>query len=179
MRSVSHNNPAYTLPDLNGPEQIVARIRRHGRILAAPVTVLLVLAPAAGFFIGYFDSLWQNLLAAAGALLVLIFGVLVPIVNWLTTRITITTNRVIQRWGVWTRHRAEVPFTRIRTVRSHRSIGQRMFGCGDIELEISEGDPMVLVSVPGMNAVSDVLQQLVERSYRAQSRAQGFFTQSY
>ncbi|MGO1435676.1 MAG: PH domain-containing protein [Canibacter sp.] len=167
------------LPDLQGPEQIVARVRQHGRALVAPIIVLFILAGAAGFFVGYFDALWQNLLAALGAALVLIFGVLVPIISWLTHRVTITTNRVIQRWGVLTRHRAEVPFTRIRTVRSHRTLGQRMFGCGDIELDIAEGEPMVLSSVPSISSVAEVLQQLVERSYRAQSRAQGFFTQSY
>ncbi len=165
--------------DLHGPEQIVAQVRLHGRHLALPVVVLFVLAPAAGFFIGWFDALWQNLLVAVAALVVFVFGVIGPLVQWLTRRITITTHRVISRWGVFTRHRIEVPFTRIRTVSTHRGIGQRILGSGDIELDIADGQNILLPDVPALDAVAEVLQQLVQRSYRAQTRAQirgqGFF----
>jgi membrane protein YdbS with pleckstrin-like domain len=163
---------ATTQLDMSDPEHIVARVRTHGRRLTLPVILLIALAAASGYFIGSFDEAWKNLLAAAGAVAVLIFGVFVPVLQWLTWRTTITTHRVISRWGVLTRHRTEVPFTRIRTVSTHRSIGQRLWGCGDIELDVAEGEPFTLQNVPSMQRVADVLHQLIQRSYRAQSRLQ-------
>lgn len=161
------------------PEQIIARFRTHGRALVLPITVLLVLAPAAGYFIGWFEALWQNILVILGAALIFVFGVCAPLLSWLTTRATITTKRLIIRQGIFTRQRSEVPFTRVRTVSSTQSIFQRMFGSGNVYLEVSEGVPMSMRDVPSVRIVTEALQQLLERSYRAQTRAQGFFTRAF
>lgn len=153
------------------------RLRRHGRALTLPVLMLAALAVAAGFWVGALPEAWMNLAAAGGAAaLALLLGV-GPVLSWLTRRTIITNRRVIARSGVFVQHRSEVPLSRVREVRSRRTLVQRMFGSGDIELVGGVGGvggSTVLRDVPGFEAVADALQELVEHNFtQAQGAASG------
>ncbi|MEJ6489624.1 PH domain-containing protein [Leucobacter sp. USCH14] len=153
------------------PEVVVLRFRRHGRRLVLPVLVLVAIAGAAGYWVGTFVEGWMNLLAAGGAVaLALLLGVF-PVLRWLTFRTTVTTRRVIQRHGVFSRHRSEVSFVRIREVRTRRTLAQRLFGSGDIDLHVG-AERSTIADVPGVAAAADALQELVERNYAHATRVE-------
>ncbi|GAB2567737.1 PH domain-containing protein [Leucobacter ruminantium] len=154
------------------PEAVVLRLRRHGRRLVLPVLVLIVVAAAAGFWVGALSEPWMNLAAAAGAALAALLLGVVPILLWLTRRVTVTTRRVILRHGVFVRHRSEVALSRVREVRSRRTPGQRLFGSGSIDLLVGS-ESIRIEDVPGAGVVTDALQELVERNYEHSTRAFG------
>ena len=157
------------------PEVVVLRFRRHGRRLVLPVLVLVAVAAAGGYWIGTFAEGWMNALAACGAiLLALLLGVF-PLLRWLTWRTTVTTRRVIQRQGVFSRHRSEVSFVRTREVRTRRTLVQRLFGSGDIDLFIG-AERTTIPDVPGVSAAADALQELVERNFAHATRVERLFT---
>lgn len=145
------------------PEVLVVRLRRHARVLILPAVVLLGSAFAAGFFIGSFDELWQNLLAVAIAVILIIAAVLLPFTIWLGNTITITTRRVIVRRGVFTRTRSELALARVREIRSRASVLQRLFRSGTIQL-LTDGDQQVeLRDVAQASLLIDALHELLER----------------
>ncbi|MGJ0202626.1 PH domain-containing protein [Leucobacter sp. gxy201] len=146
------------------PESVVLRIRRHGRVLVLPVVALIAIAGAAGYWVGSFAEGWKNLAAAGGAVaLALVLGI-APVLAWSTRRITVTNRRVIFRHGVFVRHRAELPFSRVREVRTRRGPVQRVFGSGHIDLYVGS-ERTTMHDVPGAALVNDALQELVERGY--------------
>ena len=155
-------------------ERPILSVRRQGRILALPVLLLIVLAAAAGYFVGALPEAWMNWAAGLGALAVgLLLGV-GPILGWLTNRVTITSRRVIVRRGFFVHRRSEIPLSRVREVRSRRGIGQRMFGAGDLELLVGPDAPTLLRDVPTPDAIVDALQELIEQDYLREGRAPGW-----
>lgn len=152
------------------PEVVVLRMRRHGRRLVLPVIVLIAVAGAAGYWAGALPEPWMNLAAGAGAVLIALLLGLLPVLSWLSRRVTVTSRRVIIREGAFARHRSEVALVRVREVRTRRSLGQRMWGSGDIELMVG-AESTRLVDVPSVTTVADALQELVERNYEHGARA--------
>lgn len=146
-------------------ERPILSVRRQGRILTLPVLLLIVLAAAAGYFVGALPEAWMNWAAGLGALAIAILLGIGPILGWLTHRITITSRRVIVRRGFFVHHRSEIPLSRVREVRSKRGPLQRMAGAGDIELLAGPDAPTVLRDVPGPDAIVDALQELIEQNY--------------
>jgi len=144
---------------------MVMRVHRHGRRLALPVLVLIVLAAASGFFIGDLPEPWMNWVAGAGAAaLALLLGIM-PIFAWLTNRVTVTSRRVILRDGFFVHRRSEIPMSRVREVRSRRGPLQRLFGSGDVHLLVGPDAPTILRDLPKPELVIDALQELIERNF--------------
>ena len=147
----------------------MVRLRKHARVLILPVLAVMTIALATGFFVGTFDQLWQNLLALFGALVLAVLLFLLPFFAWLGNTSTITTKRIIIRRGMLTRTRSEVPLNRVREIRTRASLWQRIFKTGNIELVTGQDAPLALVSVPSMNGVVDMLHELLEANYIADS----------
>jgi len=145
------------------PEVLFVRLRRHASVLIPSAALLLVTAFAAGFFIGWFDELWQNLTAAAIAIVVIIAGVLLPFTIWLGNTTTITTRRIIVRRGVLTRTRSEIALVRVREIRSRASVWQRMVRSGTVQLITDAGQQIDLRDVPQASQLIDALHELLER----------------
>lgn len=153
------------------PEVVVLRFRSHGRRLVLPVLLLAAIAAVAGFWVGRLPAGWMNLAAGIGAAAAaLLLGVL-PYLSWLAGRTTVTTRRVIVRRGLFVRHRSELALARVREVRQRRSLGQRLWGTGSIEL-LHGAERFVLSDVPGLRVTADALQELMERSFAYESRLQ-------
>jgi len=148
------------------PERVVARVRRHARVLVLPVLVLLVVAAGAGYAVGFVDESWQLLAVGAGALLVVVLGCLLPYLAWLTGRTTITTRRIIMRHGVFVRVRNEVAHARVREVTVRKSPGQSMFNSGDVFVDIGQEKPVVLRDLPKPQLVQSALHELMEAAHR-------------
>lgn len=153
-------------------ERTLLRLRRHGRALVLPVLVMLVLAAAAGYFVGRLREPWMNWAAGGCAIALFLLLGLVPVLRWLSNRVIITDRRVIMRRGLFVHHRSEVPLSRVREVRSRRGPGQRIFGSGDVELLYGPDDPVLLRDVPGPRAVTNALQLLLENAYALAATAQ-------
>jgi len=55
--------------------------------------------------------------------------------KWVSTNFVVTTDRVIHRVGVISKHGIEIPLERINTVFFHQSVFERLFGLGDLGIE--------------------------------------------
>lgn len=150
-------------------ERVVARLRRHARVLILPTVALLAVAGGAGYAVGFVEETWQLLALAGGALLLVLLLCLLPYLAWLTARTTITTRRVIMRRGVFVRVRNEVAHARIREVTVRKTPGQSLFGSGDVRLDVGQETPVVLHDLPKPQLVQGALHELVEASHRGSS----------
>ena len=78
-------------------ERVVARLRRHARMLILPALLLVATTGAATYFALVLPEAWQRIAVGGVALLVVVLGSLAPFLAWLTRRTTITTRRIILR----------------------------------------------------------------------------------
>lgn len=148
-------------------ETIVVRLRRQGRRLTLPVLVLLATAWAAGFWVGALPETWMNVLVAVAVTVVAVVLGVGPILAWLATRATITTQRVILRRGFFVQQRSEIALGRVREVRTRRGLVQRMFGSGDVQLYVGADSPFVIPDVPSPSVAVAALHELIEANYVA------------
>ncbi|WP_353809234.1 PH domain-containing protein [Agromyces sp. SYSU T00194] len=146
------------------PERVVARVRRHARVLTVPVLVLLVVCGAVGFAVGNVPETWMEFaLVGLGMIVVFVFTVL-PYLAWLTRRYTITTRRLILRGGLFVAVRQELLHSRGYDVTVRRNWFQSIFGSGDVRINTGHDKPVVLADVPNPNLVQRVLHDLQEQS---------------
>jgi len=146
------------------PERVVARVRRHARILTVPVLVLLAVSAATGFAIGNLPEVWMEFaLVGIGAIVVFVFAVL-PYLAWLTRRYTITTRRLILRGGLFVATRQELLHSRGYDVTVRRNWFQSIFGSGDVRINTGHDTPVVLSDVPNPTLVQRVLHDLQEQT---------------
>jgi len=143
----------------------VLRLRRHGRRLTLPVLLLILLAAAAGFWVGALPEAWMNWCAGIGALVLAVLLGVCPVLAWLSSRTIITNRRVILRRGFFVHRRSEIPLIRVRSIESTRGPIQRVLGSGDIRLLTGAEDTVTLRDVPGCAVAVDALQELIERNF--------------
>lgn len=148
-------------PD-RAPEQVVARLRPHARVLAFPSLVVIAGAGAIGYFAGTFDEEWQNLALLWGGSAVLFLVLILPLLAWLTTRYTITTRRIVLRHGVFTRMRQELLHSCGYDITVRKGALQSVFRSGDVLINAGLEHPVVLRDVPQANLVQEALHDLME-----------------
>ncbi len=155
-------------------ELVIARLRRHGRMLFWPVVLMVIVLAVVSYFAGRFPQQWENIaLLAAGALL-LIVGFFLPLLSWLTRRYTLTTRRIIVRHGFFVHVRQELLHSRGYTVSVRRSWAQSAFRTGDIVMSAAQEQPVVLRDVPNAALVQATLHDLMEANQSMlASRRQG------
>lgn len=109
-------------------------VRPHWSVLAGPVSVLAVVI--AGALTAVVDGVptWVDwpilavLVAAAGWMLVRYLG-------WATTRLVLTTGRIIERRGVLARVSREIPLAAVTEIGVRRTLAERMLRTGDVIIE--------------------------------------------
>jgi uncharacterized membrane protein YdbT with pleckstrin-like domain len=148
-------------------EQVVMRLRPHGRALAVPLAVLLVSLAVAGFAAARMpEGTWQaaGRWAVAGlTAAVVLRGSLVPWLRWLTTAFVVTDRRVTLHQGVLRRSSREVPLSRVADVGVERTLGQRLLRSGTLVLDtVGERGGLVVRDVPGARDVADRLAELLD-----------------
>lgn len=148
------------------PERVVARFRRHARILILPVLLLIVVAGVAVYALLVVTEAWQLIAVGVGAILLVALGTLLPFLSWLTRRWTLTNRRIIQRSGLFARSRQELQLQRAHDVTVRRTPGQRMFGAGDVRITTAHERPLVLHDVPGPLQIQAALDELIDHSHR-------------
>ena len=119
---------------LNEGEEIVLDLRPHWSFFAGPAASLiaaLVLAVVAAVA-GAPDWLTLAILALAA---VALLWCLARYARWTTTNFVVTTDRLIHRYGVFSKRGQEIPLERLNDVSFRRTFIQRLVGAGDLLIE--------------------------------------------
>ena len=144
---------------------MVARVRRHARVLVLPALLFVATAGVGTYALLTLLELWQRLAVAAGWVLVVLLGCLLPFLAWLTRRTTITTRRIILRSGVFARVRQELLHSRGYDVTVRRTWLQSAFGSGDVRVNTGHERPFVIRDVPKPFQVQAALDELMEAAH--------------
>ena len=149
-------------PGTRAPELVVATLHEHGGALAWSAALLVLVAGATGYFVGNLPDGFENWMLFAAAGLVVLLGVVLPYVVWLSRTYTITTRRVISKSGLLARHRSELSHARGYTIATRRTVLQRMRGTGTLSLSDGVEGRLELRDVPHALLVGEVLADQVE-----------------
>lgn len=154
--------PMMPPPGARAEELLIARFRGHARGLFWSAVLLIAVFGAGAYFYDNLPAGFENwmLFAAAGALIVL--GVLIPYLIWVSRRYTVTTRRVIVSHGIGAKQRREMSHVRGYTIGVRRGIVQRMWGAGTISLSNGVDTPMVLTNVPNVTLLHEALADQIE-----------------
>jgi uncharacterized membrane protein YdbT with pleckstrin-like domain len=119
---------------LNDGEEIILDLRPHWFFLFGPA-VALIGALALAIWVGSGDPEdWLLFPVLAIAVVALLFF-LARLAQWMTTDLVLTTDRLIYRKGVVSRHGREIPLERINDVSFTQTLFQRMLRAGDVLIE--------------------------------------------
>jgi uncharacterized membrane protein YdbT with pleckstrin-like domain len=119
---------------LNDNEQVILDLRPHWWYMAKSTAALL-----ASIIVGIL--VWEQDLPEAvnlfiAAVIVFCLGWFgVRYLKWVSTNFVVTTDRVVHRFGVLSKHGVEIPLERINTVFFHQSFFERVLGQGDLGIE--------------------------------------------
>jgi uncharacterized membrane protein YdbT with pleckstrin-like domain len=150
------------VPGAPTPELRVARFRGHARRLTWSAIVLVAVAGATGYLYGNLPAPFENWMLLTAAAVVVLFLVLLPFLSWWSHVYTITTRRVLERWGIFGVHRRELSHVRGYTVQERRGLLQRMWGAGTLVLSNGVDQPLRLADVPSVALVHEALVDQVE-----------------
>lgn len=148
-------------------EQVVLRLRPHGRALVLPAVALVLVMGAGGYLAAVVpDGAWQ----APGRVAVVAVGVLLlvrlsirPWLRWLGTRIVVTDRRVQLRAGLVRTSSRDVPLGRVADVGVQRTLLQRLTGSGTLVLDTTgERGAVAVPDVPDVDEVARLVTELVD-----------------
>lgn len=150
---------------LGADEHVVISTRTHGKALVWPAFALVVVGAGVGVGAALipddFRPAGQLAIALLGLVLV-VWWSLLPFLRWRTTTYTITNRRLITRSGILTIIGKDLPLNRINEVSSDRSLVDRMFGCGTLNVATaSEAGVVVLRDVPEVEQVHQEMSELL------------------
>ncbi|GAA1725840.1 PH domain-containing protein [Microbacterium paludicola] len=149
-------------PGTRAPEMTIATMRDHAGGLVWSALLLIAVAGATGFFYGNLPAPFADWMLIAAAVVLVVAGVILPYLVWLSRSYTITTRRVISRHGLLSRSRSELSHARGYTVATRRSASQRMRGTGTLTLSDGMEGRIELRDVAHPLLVSEVLADQVE-----------------
>lgn len=142
-------------------EEIVARMRPHGRAVVLPSIVLIAVAGGTAYGVWWLPDAWMRWSLLGVAAVLVLVGVVIPIAVWVGRAVTITTRRTVVLEGGLVRRRREVLHTRPIEVAVHRSPVQRLFGSGDVVLDLGYDRSLVLHDLPNPALVQAALAELM------------------
>jgi uncharacterized membrane protein YdbT with pleckstrin-like domain len=170
---------AYPRRLLNDHETVVVDLHPHWWCLVKPIVLLVAAMVASIVVLLQTDARTLPRTSLGWACLGLIVAAACWLVarslRWVTTNFVITTQRVIDRWGVLTKHSTEIPLERVNTVISSQGIFERLVGVGDLVIESGgDGGHQRFADIRNPNRVKSVLHGLVhERQHASASSAMG------
>lgn len=146
-------------------EEVVIDVRPHWWYLAGPITAVAVLIAGSVAAEVQHIPTWADwlILAVLAAAVVWLIG---RYLRWATTRLIVTTSRIIERRGIVSRSGREIPLTALTDVGYHQSIFERMIGAGDVILESAGRDSQeVFPDLPHPAAIhNEIYAQLNRRA---------------
>lgn len=141
----------------------MVEVRPHWWYLAGPVTVLAgVIAGAitalAEHVPGWSDWPILAVLVLAGLWLVGRY------LRWVTTRLVVTSNRIIDRRGILGRAAREIPLSAVSDIGYHQTIFERIIGAGDVVIESAGRDGQeVFPALPRPAAIHNEIYSALQR----------------
>jgi uncharacterized membrane protein YdbT with pleckstrin-like domain len=150
---------------LGSDEHVAIHTRTHPKRLILPAVALVVLCVALGIGVALIPDAARpigQLAVALSALLLAIWLVVLPFLRWWTTTYTVTTRRLITRWGILNKIGKDIPLMRINDVLYERSLVDRMLGCGTLFIQTAaEGGTIKLDDVPHVEQLHLELTELL------------------
>jgi uncharacterized membrane protein YdbT with pleckstrin-like domain len=121
---------------LNQGEDVVLDLHPHW-VYFIKSGLVFVAALALGAFVAFgIEDANSALEVGSGVLVLVALGWAgLTYIEWVTTNFVITTDRLIYRHGVLSKHGIEIPLERVNTVFFSQSILERMVGSGDLIIE--------------------------------------------
>lgn len=120
-------------------ETVLLEVRPHWWYLAGPVALLA--ATIAGAIAALVEHVpgWADW-PILGVLLLAALWLVGRYLRWVTTRLVVTSSRIIDRRGVLGRAAREVPLSAVSDIGYHQSIFERVIGAGDVLIESAGSD---------------------------------------
>lgn len=149
---------------LGSGESEVLHLRTHPKVLIGPAALLLLLGAAFGVGVGAMPGdaqPWGTYAVVLLTALATLTGCVVPFLRWRTSTYTITDRRIIARSGIVSRDGHDLPLLRIVNVSYHRSLMDRLFGCGTLIIQTAGGEPVTLPDVPDVERVHRIIGELL------------------
>ena len=114
--------------------------RTHFKVLAKPAMIqllLITLHVLLGLFLPTDTSwdgwnIWAPIVLHGLIVLVEIWYVVIPVLQWVNASFEVTELSVTSRWGVIYKQSREIPLDSIVSVATERGILDRIFGCGTL-----------------------------------------------
>ena len=140
-------------------ETVVMRFRQHPIALvhlllpqvAAIILTVVVLVVIPKNLSGR-DVGGVEVLVALAVVVLLLLTCVPKFLRWRFNVVTLTNMRVIESRGVFSREHDSLPVARIQAVKVHQRLSQRLYGCGDVEIESAGRDAVELLPfVPKAN----------------------------
>lgn len=148
-------------------ERVALHTHPHWRTCLGPAAVSL-LAVALAAFVAAVVRLqtwapfgWLALAVLAAA--VVVRWAVVPIVRWRSTHLVVTNHRLLVREGVFSRSGIDVPIHRVDSVRTRRTLGERLAGCGTLLVDAGGEEPMRFAGVPDVERAQALLHREISR----------------
>lgn len=147
---------------LHDEEELVLDLHPHWWYLAPQLAALLASVVVGGVVMATTDAAWAQIPAGVLILVCLVwFGA--RYARWVTTHFVVTTDRLIYRHGVLTKHGIEIPLDRVNTVFFRQSLFERLIGSGDLVIEsASETGRQAFSDVRRPNAVQNEIYLQIE-----------------
>lgn len=153
---------------LGADEHEVIHTRTHAKALVLPALALVLVGAAVGsgaaLIPGDARPIGQLAVVMLGLVLV-VWWVFVPFLRWRTTTYTLTTRRLITRRGILHKSGTDIGLNRVHEISSDRSLSDRMFGCGTLNVQTAaEAGTVVLHDVPDVEHVHAEMTELLLHS---------------
>ena len=151
-------------------EEVILSTRTHAKALVWPAIVLIVTAAIVGLLWGVIpDGGMQTALrvaVVAVGLVIIVWRVLIPFLNYMTTTYSVTNRRLIEQTGILTRKGRVIPLNRINDVAYEKELLDRILGCGTLIVhDASEQAGLRLPDVPKVESVHRTLSTLVWKAH--------------
>lgn len=157
---------------LTEDEELVHVTRQHWTSLVGEFLVLAVIVAAAVALVWVipFGSEWGQwatyVVLGLAALAALVLW-LVPVLRWWNTRYILSTRRLMERYGLLTKHGRDMPLTRVNDVTFSISLWERLMRYGTLSIQsASEQESMVLARVPRVEWLQSEIYRQVNEAQR-------------
>lgn len=156
---------------LNEGEYVVVHTRSHAKALIRPV-LLLVVVVAAVIGVGFVapsgtPGAVLGIPVGVVAAVIVVWWVVRPIIDWLTTTYTFTNRRFISRSGFVAKEGRTIPLNRISGVDFEIGVMDRLFGCGTLVVSDASADGSVRVhDIPDVEGVQLKVADELHRLHR-------------
>lgn len=129
---------SYPESELHATEELILDLHPHWWFFAKSVAMLAVSVLLAIFVLSR-GWTWANIPVALFVFVTLVWFVQ-RYIAWVSTHFVLTSDRVIFRSGIISKHGIEIPLERINTIFFHQRIFERLLGLGDLEIESASKD---------------------------------------